>query len=79
MHFSLNQFGGRLRAAAWDDADAKTFSTWGAFDTQNGVRQKSPDQTGIAYPVAAVSGKIVLIAGMKLASREIVMFVENIP
>lgn len=70
---------GKQLFAVWDDADAKTFSTWGAFDTQKGITQKSAEQTGIAYPVAAVNGKIVLIAGMKLATREIVTFVENIP
>ncbi len=70
---------GKQLFAAWDDADAKTFSTWGAFDGQKGVVQKSADQTGIAYPVAAVNGKIALIAGLKLATHEIVTFVESIP
>ncbi|NOT62584.1 MAG: exo-alpha-sialidase, partial [Acidobacteria bacterium] len=60
--------------AAWDDADAKTFSVWGAFDGQTGVREKSANHTGIAYPVAAVNGNTVLIAGLNLAAREIQTF-----
>ena len=68
---------GKQLFVAWDDADAKTFSVWGAFDGQASVQQKSANYTGIAYPVAAVNGKVVLIAGLNLAAREIATFLEE--
>ena len=69
---------GKPLFVAWDDANAKTFSVWGAFDGQTSVRQKSANHTGIAYPVAAVNGKTVLIAGLNLATREIVIFLDEL-
>lgn len=77
-HVHLAGGPGRPMFAAWDDADAKTFSAWGALNSQNGVTKKSPDQAGLAYPVVATNGKIALIAAMKLSTHEIVLMTENI-
>ncbi len=65
---------------AWDDADGKTFSAWGVLDTQKGspkeLQRRSSRQEGVAYPVAATNGRIAVIAGMRLATHEIVTYTE---
>ncbi len=45
---------------------------------EKGLQQKSNEHSGIAYPVAAVNGKAAVIVGMKMATHEIVSFVEKI-
>lgn len=77
-HAHLVGFGNGKAFVTWDDADAKTFSVWGIIDLQNGLQQKSSEQAGIAYPVAAVNGKIAVIVGMKMATHEVVTFIENL-
>ncbi len=63
---------------AWDDADGKTFSVWGVLDPRKGLLRKSSQHEGVAYPVAATNGRIAVIAGMRLATHEIVTFTENL-
>jgi BNR repeat-like domain len=63
---------------AWDDADGKTFSAWGLLDTQKGLLRRSDQHEGVAYPVAATNGRIVVIAGMRLATHEIVTYNESL-
>ncbi len=63
---------------AWDDATDKTFSVWGVLDPQKGLLRRSASQEGIAYPVVAVNKQIAVIVGMRLATREVVTFVENL-
>lgn len=63
---------------AWDDATDKTFSVWGVLDPQKGLLRRSSPQEGVAYPVVAVNGQTAVIAGMRLATREIVTFTESL-
>jgi len=63
---------------AWDDATDKTFSVWGVLDPQKGLLRRSSPQEGVAYPVVAVNGQTAVIAGMRLATREIVTFTERL-
>jgi hypothetical protein len=67
---------GRL-FVAWDYAADKASSAWGVLDLQKGLLERSGDQSGITYPVAAVSGQIKVVAGMRSATREIVTYVED--
>ena len=64
--------------AAWDDASDKTFSVWGVLDPQKGLLRRSAPQEGVAYPVVAVNKQIAVIVGMRLATHEIVTFVESL-
>jgi hypothetical protein len=63
---------------AWDDADGKTFSAWGVLDTQKGLMRRSDEHEGVAYPVVATNGRIAVIAGMRLATHEVVTYTENL-
>ncbi|MGH9833111.1 MAG: sialidase family protein [Blastocatellia bacterium] len=63
---------------AWDDADGKTFSVWGVLNPRKGLLRKSSQREGVAYPVVATNGRIAVIAGMRLATHEIVTFTENL-
>jgi hypothetical protein len=67
---------------AWDDMDGKAFSAWGVLvmqkDAQKGLLRKSERHEGVAYPVVATNGKIAVIAAMRLATHEIVTYVENL-
>jgi hypothetical protein len=63
---------------AWDDAGEKTFSLWAILDPQKGSRRRSDGREGIAYPVTAINGRIAIIAGMKMATREIVIYKEKL-
>lgn len=63
---------------AWDDATDKTFSVWGVLDPQKGLLRRSSPREGVAYPVVAVNGQTAVIAGMRLATREIVTFTESL-
>lgn len=63
---------------AWDDADGKTFSVWGTLDPRKGLLRKSSQHEGVAYPVVATNGRIAIIAGMRLATHEIVTFTEKL-
>lgn len=64
--------------AAWDDASDKTFSVWGVLDPQKGLLRRSAVQEGVGYPVVAVNKQIAVIVGMRLATHEIVTFVERL-
>ena len=63
---------------AWDDAGEKTFGVWGVLDPNKGLLRRSDGREGIAYPVTATNGRIAIIAGMKMATREIVIFTEKL-
>ncbi|HKQ74670.1 MAG TPA: sialidase family protein [Blastocatellia bacterium] len=63
---------------AWDDADGKTFSAWGVLYPQKGLLRKSDRREGVAYPVVATNGRIAVVAGMRLATHEIVTFTESL-
>lgn len=63
---------------AWDDATDKTFSVWGVLDPQKGLLRRSAPQEGVAYPVVAVNGQVAVIAGIRLATREIAIFTESL-
>ena len=63
---------------AWDDATDKTFSVWGVLDPQKGLLRRGHSQEGVAYPVAAVNGQVAVIAGLRLATREIAIFRESL-
>ncbi len=63
---------------AWDEAADKTVSLWGVLDPEKGLLRRSRPQEGIAYPVVAVNGQTAVIAGMRLATREIVTFTESL-
>ena len=63
---------------AWDDADGKTFSAWGVLNPQKGLLRRSDEREGVAYPVVATNGRIAVIAGMRLATHEIVTYTESI-
>jgi hypothetical protein len=63
---------------AWDDADGKTFSAWGALDMQKGLLRRSDQYEGVAYPVTATNGRVAVIAGMRLATHEIVTYTESL-
>jgi hypothetical protein len=63
---------------AWDDADGKTFSVWGMLEPQKGLLQRSDRHEGVAYPVVATNGRVAVIAGMRLATHEIVTYTENL-
>jgi hypothetical protein len=62
---------------AWDDADGKTFSVWGVLDPRKGLLRKSSQHDGVAYPVVATNGRIAVIAGMRLATHEIVTYTDG--
>jgi hypothetical protein len=64
--------------AAWDDADGAPFSAWSVLDTRKGLLRKSARHEGVAYPVVATNGRIAVIAGMRLATHEVVTYVENL-
>src|SRR5215475_3063856 len=59
---------------AWDDADGKTFSAWGVLNPQKGLLRRSDEHEGVAYPVVATNGRVAVIAGMRLATHEIMTF-----
>lgn len=59
---------------AWDDADGKTFSVWGVLD----LLRRSSRHEGVAYPVVATNGRIAVIAGLRLATHEIVTYAESL-
>jgi hypothetical protein len=63
---------------AWDDATDKTFSVWGVLDPQKGLLRRSSSQEGVAYPVIATNGQIAVIAGLRLATRELAIFTESL-
>lgn len=63
---------------AWDDAAEKTFSTWGLLEIRKGLLRRSGQHEGIAYPVVATNGRIAVIAAMRLATHEIVTYIESI-
>jgi hypothetical protein len=63
---------------AWDDADGKTFSAWGVLDLQKGLLRRSDEHEGVAYPVVATNGRIAVIAGMRLATHEIVTYTQSL-
>jgi hypothetical protein len=63
---------------AWDDADGKTFSAWGVLDPQKESIRSSDRHEGVAYPVAAINGRIAVIVGMRLATHEIATYTERI-
>lgn len=62
---------------AWDEATDKTASFWGVLDPRKGLLHRSPAQDGVAYPVIAANGQTAVIAGMRLAKREVVLLTEN--
>ncbi|HMV50745.1 MAG TPA: sialidase family protein, partial [Blastocatellia bacterium] len=62
---------------AWDEAAEQTVSYWGILNPLTGLQRRSPPQEGIAYPVAATNGHTAVIAGQRLATREIVIFTEH--
>jgi hypothetical protein len=63
---------------AWDDTDGKTFSVWGVLDSQKGLLRRSSRHEGVAYPVVATNARIAVIAGMRLATHEIVTYTESL-
>lgn len=64
---------------AWDaGAAAQTFSVWGLLDAQRGLTTKSATRAGISYPVLAVNGQQVVMAGLRAATREVVIFTESL-
>ncbi|HKP88318.1 MAG TPA: sialidase family protein [Blastocatellia bacterium] len=66
---------GRL-FVAWDYAANKASSAWGMLDTQKGLIEKSGDQSGVTYPVAAASGQVRVVAAMRSATHDIVTYTE---
>jgi hypothetical protein len=62
----------------WDDAGEKTFSLWGVLDPNKGLLRRSGEHEGIAYPVVAANGKVAVIAAMKMAAREIIIYSEKL-
>lgn len=67
---------GRL-FVAWDYAADKASSVWGVLDPQKGLLGRSGDHEGVTYPVTATSGKVTVIAGMRAAAHDIVIYVEG--
>ena len=63
---------------AWDGAEAQIFSVWGVLDARRGLRTKSAARAGISYPVLAVNGQQVVMAGLRAGTREVVIFTESL-
>ncbi len=68
---------GRL-FVAWDYAADKASTAWGVLDPKRGLLGRSGDETGIIYPVTAVSGRVAIVVGMRLATHEIATYVEDV-
>jgi hypothetical protein len=62
---------------AWDYAADKASSVWGVLDPQRGLLGRSSDHVGVTYPVAAASGKVTIVAGMRSATHDIVTYTEG--
>jgi hypothetical protein len=76
---SVQLANGRI-LTAWDYGIDKVSVAWGFLDPQKekGLLERSSGYEGISYPTVATSGRRVVVAGMRSATREIVTYVEAV-
>jgi hypothetical protein len=77
-HAHAVRLGNGKTLVAWDASAQKSFSVWGVLDARKGTLQKGSEREGILYPVAAVNNQVVVIAGMRAATREVAIFTEQL-
>jgi len=77
-HAQAIQLANGRTLVAWDYGLDKVSAAWGFLDPQKekGLVEKSNGYEGISYPTVATSGRLVVVAGMRSATREIVTYVE---
>lgn len=77
-HAHAVRLGNGKTLVAWDDSAQKSFSVWGMLDARKGLLQKGSQLEGVLYPVAAVNHQVVVMAGMRAATREVAIFTEQL-
>lgn len=77
-HAHAVRLGNGKTLVAWDDSAEKSFSVWGVLDARKGLMQKGIEREGILYPIVAVNNQIVLIAGLRAATREVAIFTDSL-